>query len=202
MARQVPIVPTIRVLGFYIQEKAQNSVTLSELRTTVQQLSNMLRRVTNKSQGLKENEACRLVQAFLIGRLAYTCSYLYLRNSALKILNHVIRTVYKTALGIPEGTSSLRLLDPGMHNTIEEIIEGHKAAQLWRLSCSTQGHKILEAMNLRPVATIKDRICIANSIRNNIIIPPLPKNMGEYNVGRRKARAEALGRRLSSKPAV
>lgn len=172
---QVPIVPTIRVLGLHIQEKAQNSVTLSKLRTTVQQLSNMLRRVTNRNQGVKESEACRLVQAFFIGRLAYTCPYLYLRKSDLKILNTMIRTVYKTALGIPKGTSSLRLLDLGVHNTIEEIIEAHKAAQLWRLSCSAQGHKILEAMNLRPVAGITDRIRIPNSIRNKIIIPPFPK---------------------------
>ncbi|KAL1424104.1 hypothetical protein MTO96_003603 [Rhipicephalus appendiculatus] len=46
------------------------------------------------------------------------------------------------------------------------------------------------------------RTKIAKETRNKLIIQPLPKNMGEHNKERRRARADALWKTLADKPAA
>ncbi|XP_077564576.1 uncharacterized protein LOC144180043 [Haemaphysalis longicornis] len=54
-------------------------------------------------------------------------------------LNVVIRRAYKTAIGVPECTSTERLYTLGIHNTLDEIAEAQRIAQLERLSMTKPG---------------------------------------------------------------
>ncbi|KAH9384277.1 hypothetical protein HPB48_026270 [Haemaphysalis longicornis] len=62
---------------------------------------NMIRRITNKRRGLKEEEALRLVQAFVISRITYSASYLQLLRNKRDQLATAIRKTTKLALIIP-----------------------------------------------------------------------------------------------------
>lgn len=198
----VPPVPKIRVLGLWIQQNTHNQEAITRLQTTARQLQNLLRRVSNRRHGVKEKDACRLIQAFFLSRVAYVCPYLHLRKRDLERINGLIRTLFKQALGLPKWTSTKALLSLGMHNNVEEIIEAHKWAQTVRLSGTHAGQQILDTLGYRPALDIPQRHRIPNTIRTKIIIPPLPKNMSTENNGRRKARAAALWQCYKNQPAI
>ncbi|KAM7314098.1 uncharacterized protein ISCGN_003883 [Ixodes scapularis] len=51
---------------------------------------------------------------------------------------------------VTDEVSTERLMQLGVHNTLEEIIEAQETAQLARLSCSPAGRKILAVLGLNP----------------------------------------------------
>ncbi|KAL1442484.1 hypothetical protein MTO96_030777, partial [Rhipicephalus appendiculatus] len=198
----VPQVQTIRVLGLFLEEKNSCRETLKRLESTSRQVTGLLRRITGRKFGLKEKEACKLIQAYFVCRIAYTCPFLQLRKIDIAKIDSLLRSVYRMATGLPTWASNERMMQLGLQNTVSEIIEAQRAAQWWRLSCTQQGHDILQLMNLPPLTGTTKRMKIAKEIRNKLIIQPLPKNMGEHNKERRRARADALWKTLADKPAA
>ncbi|KAG0412900.1 hypothetical protein HPB47_009963 [Ixodes persulcatus] len=73
---------------------------------------------------------------------------LWLQHERNKI-NAIIRRAYKTALGLFESTSTTRFLQLGIHNTLEEIAEAQRTAQLERLSTTKTGRRILDDLGIR-----------------------------------------------------
>lgn len=90
----------------------------------------MIRRIGNKRHEQGEREATRLVQAFLVPRIIYGMAYLRLTKGEVQKLNIQIRKAYKTTMSILNSTSTIRLLELGVHNTVEELWEAQKIAQL------------------------------------------------------------------------
>ncbi|XP_037562304.1 uncharacterized protein LOC119441764 [Dermacentor silvarum] len=68
-------VTTMRVLGFWLQSSGKASHTIKTLKTTTNNIAQMIRRVTYRNAGMKEHDTLRLVQALVISRVTYGLPY-------------------------------------------------------------------------------------------------------------------------------
>lgn len=189
----VPSVRTIRVLGMLIQRNTGNAQVISRLQSTMRQLCGLIKRVATRHAGMREGDLCRLVQAFLISRIVYSFPYYHLRRADMNKLNALIRQAYKIALGLPKYTNPDKLSRLGVYNTIDEIIEAHKTAQIFRLSSTQGGRHILDKLDLNPPVPSVRRTPLPQITRQQLIIKPVPKNMlpGRHD-NRSAARAKEL----------
>uniref|UniRef100_A0A224Z9T6 Tick transposon n=1 Tax=Rhipicephalus zambeziensis TaxID=60191 RepID=A0A224Z9T6_9ACAR len=142
---------------------------------------------------MKEQELLQLIHAFVISRLTYALPYLRLLVCERDRVDRLIRKVYKTALGLVRTTSTSHLLSLGIHNTIDELIEAHRTAQIQRLRGSKTGRWILARISISASPSGTDPVSIPPPLRRRFFIKPLPKNMlAGHHDGRRRARAQAL----------
>lgn len=200
---QISEVETIRVLGLQINNKGNNVIALNKLKSTCEQISRMIGRVSGKHGGLQECGTLRLMQAFVISRITYAVPYLKLRQNDLKKLDIMIRSVVKRALGLPSKTSTERLTQLGMHNTITELIEAQYTSQIMRLSMTTTGRQVLEDLRIALPPTTEDRADIPPAWCRKLIVKPLPRNMHpDRNSGRRQARATAITKQYGTRKGV
>ncbi|KAH6940256.1 hypothetical protein HPB50_026452 [Hyalomma asiaticum] len=111
-----------------------------------------------------------------------------------KKIDTLIRVGLKRILGIPQTTSTERLLELGLHNTVDELIEVHFAAQVARLSSTKAGLKILDEAGIAaPRVEISDGVQLTRDEREDIQVDPIPRNIHPvHHAGRRDARARAI----------
>lgn len=197
-------VDKIRVLGLLIEAKGNNGETIRKLEGTVSQVMRLIKRIANRHSGMKEGNMIRLVQAFVISRIVYVVPYLRLYAAEKIKLECLIRKIYKQAVGLPISTSTDRLLELGLHNTIDELIEAQRIAQYERLSKTKTGRHILEKLCIGYHTQNGTKVDIPNCVRDTITVPPLPKNMHPvYHKGRRESRAMVIQKKFgNSKDAV
>lgn len=170
----------------------KNSGLIQKLKMTAEQVTQMLRRVTNRQRGMKEQDTTRLVQAFILSRITYMAPYVVLNKAEEEQLDVIIRKAYKQALGIPMSASTDRLLKLGLHNTASELIEGHLSSQKLRLELTPAGKKLLAELQWTPQGQLQPR-ALAPETRQCIRVRPIPRNMHpEHHADRRQARAKAL----------
>lgn len=74
-----------------------------------------------------------IVQTLLESRIIHPVPYHQSNSTELDRLNILLRSAVKTALGLPPHTATQRLLQLGLDNTLEELIEAHTAGQHTRL---------------------------------------------------------------------
>lgn len=195
----IPKVDVIRVLGLYIAANGHNGETVRRLEHAVNQTIRLLKRITNRHSGMKEGNTIRLVQAFVLSRITYVASYLNWHVAEKIKLDCLIRKVYKQALCLPMNTSTVKLLELGLHNTLDELIEAHNVAQYERLSKTKTGRYILEKLGIHYHTQQGEKADITVMVREKIVIPPLPKNMHpEHHTGRRNQRAQDLQRKFGN----
>ncbi|XP_037518199.2 uncharacterized protein LOC119394975, partial [Rhipicephalus sanguineus] len=153
---------------------------------------------------MKEGNTIRFVQAFVLSRITYVASYLKWRVAEKAKLDCLIRKVYKQALGLPKNTSTMKLLELGLHNTLDELIEAHDIAQYERLSKTKTARHILEKLGVGYHTQQGEKADVPATVRERIVVPPLPKNMHpDHHAGRRNKRAQDLHRKFgNSKEAV
>lgn len=90
----------------------------------------MIRRFTGRNRDMKEKGTAQLIQDFVISRLKYVSPYIGLTKFHIETLNRLIRkALIKQALGLRMSTLTTKLLHVGLHNTIEDLIEGHPVSQ-------------------------------------------------------------------------
>lgn len=121
------------------------------------------------------------------------------RGKAEKVkLDSLIRTGIKRVLGLPQSTSTEKLLELGLHNTIDELIEAHTVAQIMRLSSSKPGIKILEEAGIQPRHEPGTKISLTQQARTRIMVDPVPRNIHPvHNEGRRFARAKSILKKIN-----
>lgn len=113
----------------------------------------------------------------------------------------MIRKAVEQAIGLLMSASTQRLLSTGLHNTVEELIEGHLSNQKVRLRTAV-GNRMLHqigwaAQNVTPLDVLPD------SWRLKLKMLPLLRNMNpSHDEGHRKARAQALNTTLGGDHAV
>ncbi|XP_042150175.1 uncharacterized protein LOC120849945 [Ixodes scapularis] len=203
---KIPTVDRLRVLGLHIQSNGKASFTVQMLRRQCQQIAHLIRRVGNGRGGLKEADTVRIVQALLVSRVIYHCPFHNFKRREIDTLNTILRTAIKTAVGLPQHTSTQRLLRLGIHNTIEELIEAQAVGQRTRLSYTQPGRNLLARLGYKPLN--KEQGCIQlksvpPSIAAKIRVLPLPKNMHPtLNAGRRLARTRYLRLKYQNDPDV
>lgn len=189
----------MRVLGLHIAANGHNGETIRRLEGAVAQTVRLLRRISNRHSGMKEGSMIRLVQAFVISRITYVAPYLNWHVAEKTQMECLIRKAYKQAIGLPINTSTNRLLDLGLHNTLGGLIEAQNIAQYERLSKSRTGRYILEKLGIGYHAQHGIKVDVPSSLRDKLVVPPLPKNMHpEYHRGRREKRAQDVQRKFQT----
>ncbi|XP_077564323.1 uncharacterized protein LOC144179759 [Haemaphysalis longicornis] len=193
--QEIPEVRKIRVLGFQIEKNRTNGETVHRLLTKVTAATRLIKRVANKKAGMREDSLIRLIQSFSVSHITYVASYHNWKAAESNRLNAAIRKAYRAALGLPDSASTEKLMDLGVHNTLEEISEAQRAAQMERLKGSKTGRAIL-AIGLEPGTSgrpLNRQEDIPANIRSGTRVQPLPRNMDPIHNGeRRKARAKAM----------
>lgn len=145
-----------QALGLHIQADGKSNVALQRLTKTTDQVIHMIRRVANRQGGLKETDSLRLVQAFVLSRITCIIPCLILSKKDGDKINTLIRKATKHALSIPMSTSTNRLLRMGLHNTLDELVEGHLSSQKSRPAKAQAGRKVLEKIKWASTLQIKD----------------------------------------------
>lgn len=195
----VPRVDTIRVLGLHITANGHNGETIRRLEGAVAQTIRLLRRIANRHSGMKEGNMIRLVQAFVMSRITYVAPYLKWQVAEKTKLDGLIRKAYKQAIGLPITTNTNALLNLGLHNTLDELIEAQNIAQYERLSKSTTGRNILEKLGIGYHAQHGVKLDVPRNARDRLVVLPLPKNMHPvYHLGRREKRAQDIQRKYGN----
>lgn len=189
----IPQVDVLRVLGVVFQKDGAGIATVQKLQETVTQVTHLVKRVTNRNHGLKEQDTLRIIQALVISRITYGTPYLGLKNSEREKINTLIRKTYKLALGLSPTTSTEKLLRLGIHNTWEELAEAHKVSQVERLKLTSTGRDTLRRLGYGIEDESRSKQRIPLQLRDNITVASIPRNMHpEHNKERRMARVRAL----------
>lgn len=190
---EIPKVKHIRVLGMIIEENGTNSVTVNKLVSKTNNAIRLLKRVANKHNGVKEDNLIRLVHSFVLCHFSYIAAMHNWYRSERDKLNALIRKAIKSAIGIPCSTSTARLLQLGIHNTLEEIAEAQERSQITRLSSSVTGRHILKKLGYTEHSYHGDSVEIPPSFRELITATQIPRNVHpEHNYPRRRARAATI----------
>lgn len=116
---------SIKILGLLIQADGKNTALVEQLPKTIQQATQMVRRVTIQHRGMKEVDMVRLIQEFVHSWITYVAPHVILSRTEQDKIDVLIRKSLKQALGLPVGASTDKLLRTGLHNTVSELIEGH-----------------------------------------------------------------------------
>lgn len=150
----VPTTQTLRILGIHYHHDGSGAALLPRLQQTVTQLTHLIQRVCSRRHGLKEADTCKILQAMLISRITYGTPYVALKTSETNKIDIMIRKAYKTALGLPVFTSTDRLLQLGLHNTLPELTEAHTNSQHQRLRLTATGRYVLSTLGYSLPSTI------------------------------------------------
>ncbi|KAM7309707.1 hypothetical protein ISCGN_006700 [Ixodes scapularis] len=191
--KPVPHKSAIRVLGFVLQSNAKATQTLHQLTTQCNQIMHMLCRVSNRRHGLKEADALRLVQALIHTRLTYHLPYHNLTQTEHTRMSVLLRKAQKLALGLPVRTATVCLERLGVTNTLEELMEAHRAAQLTRLRCTAQGRALLATLGFPPCPATLAAEGLSPAARARLTVAPIPRHM---NPTRHSARRDHRSRYL------
>ncbi|KAM7311104.1 hypothetical protein ISCGN_008012 [Ixodes scapularis] len=190
----VPRVDALRVLGLFVQEKAGNSVMLRKIQGKVASALRMIQRVTSRRKDIREAGVMRMVQAFVLSHIMYVAPYLRWRAGEKNKLDAMVRRAYKSALGLYAFTSTKKLEMLGVHNTIGEIVEAHRASQIQRLERTAAGRGVLRRVGLL-AEDASDGGGLTGEVMKNVRVRPVPRHMHPVrDKGRREARAQALFR--------
>ncbi|KAM7303998.1 hypothetical protein ISCGN_013898 [Ixodes scapularis] len=190
----VPRVDALRVLGLFVQEKAGNSVMLGKIQGKVASALRMIQRVTSRRKGIREAGVMRMVQAFVLSHIMYVTPYLRWRAGEKNKLDAMVRRAYKSALGLYAFTSTKKLEMLGVHNTIGEIVEAHRASQIQRLERTPAGRGVLRRVGML-AEDASDGGGLTGEVMKNVRVRPVPRHMHPVrDKGRREARAQALFR--------
>lgn len=136
------------------------------------------------------------MQSFAISHIAYVAAYHNWKTAERQKLNAIIRKAYREILGLYPHASTDKLLELGVHNTLEEIEEAVSTAQRNRLMQTRTGRYILKRLGIHGQESPKEQestTVLPEGIRRGLQISPLPRHMHpEHNAERRKARARTL----------
>ncbi|KAH7978886.1 hypothetical protein HPB49_007231 [Dermacentor silvarum] len=128
----ISLVSTLRILGLFLQSNGRHTTLITRLTNTVHQTIRLIRRIANRHHGMREHVLRRLVHAFVLSRFIYSLPYIFLSRTEEDKVNSLIRQAYNSALSLPTSTSTARLLSMGVHNSLTELTEAHRTAQLLR----------------------------------------------------------------------
>ncbi|KAG0434076.1 hypothetical protein HPB47_019365 [Ixodes persulcatus] len=133
---------------------------------------------------LREDNLLSVFNACLMSHITYVVAMHCCHGSEKK------KTLSRSVLAIPMQASTERVMQLGVHSTLEEIIEGQETAQ-----------KMLAVLGLNPTLVAERRHHLSDTQRASIQTSPFPRNVHpQHNVDRRRARAVALLRHVRDEP--
>nr|XP_050046305.1 uncharacterized protein LOC126543213 [Dermacentor andersoni] len=152
----IPRVDVLRVLGMLIKSNGCNGRTINKINMKTENMIRLINRVSNRRGGIRKDNLLRLFHAFLMSHITYVVA-MYCWQGHAKKLDTLIRKSIKRVLGIPMQASTERLMQLGVHNTLEEIIVAQESAQVARLSSTPAGRKILAVLFLNLPLVVERR---------------------------------------------
>ncbi|XP_077548206.1 uncharacterized protein LOC144161010 [Haemaphysalis longicornis] len=144
----IPKVRVLTVLGMLLEASGGTTATVNRLTTKIGAASRLIKRVATRHWGMREASLLRLVQSFAISHVAYGGAFHVWKVQERERINAAIPKAYKAALGLLDCTSTARLFELGVPNSMEEIAEAQRPAQLVRLSTTRTGWNILARLGL------------------------------------------------------
>ncbi|KAG0419804.1 hypothetical protein HPB47_003866 [Ixodes persulcatus] len=199
-ANPIPRVDVLGVLDMLIESNGSNGRMINKFTTKTEKIIRLINRVSNRREGLRVDNLLRLFHTFVTSHITYVAA-MHSWHGHEKKLDTLIRKSIKRVLGIPMQASTERLMQLGVHNTLEEIIEAQGSAQVARLLSSPAGRKVLAVLGLNPTLVAERRHQLSDVQRASIQTSPFPRNVHpQHNVGRRRARAVALLRHVRDEP--
>ncbi|KAH6926527.1 hypothetical protein HPB50_019388 [Hyalomma asiaticum] len=123
--------------------------------------------------GIREADTRRLIQAFCLCKITYALPYLYLSPLERDQVDRLIRTAYKTALHLPNSTPTSKLLQLGVHNTIDELVQAHLISQYTRLSQSETGRQLLQRLQINLIGRTSS-VQAPTLLRGAFHVEPVP----------------------------
>lgn len=106
----------------------------------------LIRRVSTRHAGMKEPGLLQLVQSFAVSHVAYVAAFHDWKAAGRKKFDAIPCKAYEAALGLYTPTSTDNLLELGVHNTLDEVAEVQRTAQLTRLRQTRAGSAILQRL--------------------------------------------------------
>lgn len=176
----IPKVQSIRVLGMHVEANRSNSITIDRMTTKMGVATRLIKKISTRKQGMREASLLRLLQAFVMSHVAYVGAFHRWKKQEKDRINAAIRKSYRSALGLLNGTNNEALLALGVHNTLEEVSEAQRVAQLERLSSTKTGRKILQRLGINPpLGSLREDeiVPLRDEIARSIKVPPLPRNI-------------------------
>lgn len=102
----IPKVNKIKILGMIIEANGANGETVRKIEGKVTSATRLIKRITNRHAGMKEENVIRLIHSFVVSHIAYVAAYHNWYVAEKNKINTLIRKTYKIALGLPESTST------------------------------------------------------------------------------------------------
>ncbi|KAM7297307.1 hypothetical protein ISCGN_022460 [Ixodes scapularis] len=192
---------SLKVLGLHIQSDGGGTTAVQNILRQAAPILNMMRRVTTRTRGLKEQDLLRLRDALIISRIQYQAPYVSLARTSERKLDALIRKATKIALGLPLTTSTTRLVQLDVLPTVSDIIDIHRIHQRQRLSLTPTGRLILHELGYTLHPTAPQPTPLDNTILQHITMAPIPRHMDrDRNPTRRLLRAAYYTRKISRDP--
>lgn len=180
-----------------MQEMGTNTATIKALQTTATQIGRLIARIANRHHGLKVG--LRLVHAFIISKITYVIPYLKFTRMGKEKVERIIHKAIKLAVGIPVSASTERLMEMGVHNTLDELFEAQRTAQYSIPAGSPTGRAILDSLHICYADLHGRKIFLDDDFRAHVSEAALPKYMHpEHHQERRLTRAMALHKQYHS----
>ena len=105
----IPRRPHIKVLGFVFQQDGRSTVWTPMIIKQVEQVHQMIRRITRQRRGLQEHELRKVIEALVYSRVMYALFYQKLTATQLQRLETALRKCTRTALGVPSYAPNFKL---------------------------------------------------------------------------------------------
>ncbi|KAM7312004.1 hypothetical protein ISCGN_008909 [Ixodes scapularis] len=135
----------------------------------------------------------KTLPALIHTRLTYHLPYHNLTQTEHTRMSVLLRKAQKLALGLPVRTATVCLERLGVTNTLEELMEAHRAAQLTRLRCTAQGRALLATLGFPPCPATLAAEGLSPAARARLTVAPIPRHM---NPTRHSARRDHRSRYL------
>ncbi|KAH9362352.1 hypothetical protein HPB48_018004 [Haemaphysalis longicornis] len=107
----------------------------------------MHRRISNRHRGMNEDDL-RRIRTTLPSRVIYIAPNVTLTKSDTEAIDRYIRKAVKKVLNIPMSTTTTKLLQLGISNSVSELVEGHLSSQRLRLTETPTGLALLQDLNI------------------------------------------------------
>ncbi|KAG0416680.1 hypothetical protein HPB47_006217 [Ixodes persulcatus] len=181
-------------LLLHINEDGKSTEWTAKTVKQLNQIYNMIARITRYNRGMKEHELRKIVEATAYSRVLWSYPYTQLTQTQKRKIKAVLRKCHRLELGTPKYAASALVNATAIHNTLEEKSEIQQDAQRHRLATSQQGRKILSSLgySTERLPEIPTPPPPWESIPH-LTVRPIPKHMHpEVDSERRKCRATHL----------
>ncbi|KAM7281240.1 hypothetical protein ISCGN_005704, partial [Ixodes scapularis] len=178
---------SIRLLGMFIDEKCTANSWYSRTVATTKQVLHVLRRISNRTRGVKERELRQFVTSFIHAKVMYGLPYHPVTRTQLQALERLNHEARRITTGLPRYTPLAALKSCSGINDLTELLETHLHTQEVRLrythagrhTLAMLGHDITKLPDLPQLSPPWEHIMLTGST-------PLPQHMPPEQVERRR----------------